>query len=52
MGMSWKAAHPLCFEIKNRRRILKMEKTIKRYFPLFMLPTMLAFVVGFLAPFA
>ena len=29
-----------------------MEKTIKRYFPLFMLPTMLAFVVGFLAPFA
>ena len=28
-----------------------MEKTIKRYFPLFMLPTAIAFVVGFLAPF-
>ena len=28
-----------------------MEKTIKKYFPLFMLPTALAFVIGFLAPF-
>ena len=29
-----------------------MEKTIKKYFPVFVLPTMLAFVQGFVAPFA
>ena len=29
-----------------------MEKTIKKYFPVFVLPTMLAFVLGFVAPFA
>lgn len=28
-----------------------MEKAIKRYFPIFALPTMLAFTIGFLAPF-
>ena len=29
-----------------------MEKSIKKYFPVFVLPTMLAFVLGFIAPFA
>lgn len=28
-----------------------MEKAIKRYFPIFVLPTMIAFTIGFLAPF-
>ena len=28
-----------------------MEKAIKRYFPIFVLPTMLAFTIGFIAPF-
>lgn len=29
-----------------------MEKAIKRYFPIFVLPTLIAFTIGFLAPFA
>lgn len=29
-----------------------MEKAIKRYFPIFVLPTMVAFFIGFIAPFA
>jgi len=29
-----------------------MEKTIKRYFPLFLLPTAIAFLIGFIIPFA
>ena len=29
-----------------------MEKAIKRYFPIFVLPTFLAFIIGFIAPFA
>lgn len=29
-----------------------MEKAIKRYFPLFVLPTLIAFVIGFIVPFA
>ena len=28
-----------------------MEKAIQRYFPIFVLPTMLAFTIGFIAPF-
>ena len=28
-----------------------MEKAIKRYFPIFVLPTMLAFLIGFIVPF-
>ncbi len=28
-----------------------MDKAIKRYFPIFVLPTMIAFVIGFIAPF-
>ena len=28
-----------------------MQKAIKKYFPIFVLPTMIAFVIGFLAPF-
>lgn len=29
-----------------------MEKAIKRYFPIFVLPTMIAFTIGFIVPFA
>lgn len=29
-----------------------MEKTIKRYWPVFLIPTMAAFVIGFIVPFA
>lgn len=28
-----------------------MEKAMKRYFPIFILPTLLAFIIGFLVPF-
>ena len=28
-----------------------MQKAIKKYFPIFVLPTMIAFIIGFLAPF-
>lgn len=28
-----------------------MQKTLKKYFPLFVLPTLAAFVISFLAPF-
>ena len=28
-----------------------MEKAIKRYFPIFVLPTMIAFTLGFIIPF-
>ena len=28
-----------------------MQKAIKRYFPVFVLPTMIAFTIGFIAPF-
>jgi len=28
-----------------------MEKAVKRYFPIFVLPTLLAFIIGFIAPF-
>ena len=28
-----------------------MEKAIKRYFPIFVLPTLLAFTIGFIVPF-
>ena len=28
-----------------------MDKAIKRYFPIFVLPTLLAFTLGFIAPF-
>ena len=29
-----------------------MEKTIKRYWPVFLIPTMVAFLIGFIVPFA
>ena len=29
-----------------------MEKAIRRYWPIFVLPTFLAFILGFIAPFA
>ena len=28
-----------------------MEKSIRKYWPIFVLPTMLAFLIGFLSPF-
>ena len=28
-----------------------MEKAIKRYFPIFLIPTMIAFTIGFIVPF-
>ncbi len=28
-----------------------MEKAMKKYFPIFMIPTMIAFAIGFLIPF-
>ena len=28
-----------------------MEKTIKKYYPIFVLPTLIAFIIGFIAPF-
>ena len=28
-----------------------MDKTVKKYWPLFVLPTMAAFVIGFIVPF-
>ena len=28
-----------------------MEKAIKRYFPIFLLPTLVAFMIGFVVPF-
>ena len=28
-----------------------MDKAIKKYFPIFMLPTMVAFTIGFVLPF-
>ena len=28
-----------------------MERAVKKYFPIFALPTLLAFVIGFIAPF-
>ena len=28
-----------------------MEKAIKRYFPIFLLPTLIAFTIGFIVPF-
>jgi len=28
-----------------------MEKAIKKYFPIFLLPTMIAFAIGFIVPF-
>ena len=36
----------------KRERLNIMEKAIKRYFPLFALPTLIAFVIGFIVPFA
>lgn len=27
-----------------------MEKTLKKYFPLFVLPTLAAFIIGFIVP--
>ena len=36
----------------SKRKVDIMEKAIKRYFPLFALPTLLAFIIGFIVPFA
>ena len=39
--------------ICNRVEVIKkiMEKTIKRYWPVFLIPTMAAFLIGFIVPF-
>ena len=42
------------FPIRQKLKIRKvsiMEKAIKRYFPIFVLPTMIAFTLGFIIPF-
>ena len=36
---------------KERQEEKNMQKAIKRYFPVFVLPTLIAFTIGFLAPF-
>ena len=36
-------------ELKERGK--EMQKAIKKYFPVFVLPTMVAFTIGFIAPF-
>ena len=36
-------------ELKERGK--EMQKAIKKYFPVFVLPTMIAFTIGFIAPF-
>lgn len=42
--------HSLAPFIK-KRKVRIMEKAIKRYFPLFVLPTLIAFAIGFIVPF-
>lgn len=42
--------HSLAPLIK-KRKVRIMEKAIKRYFPLFVLPTLVAFAIGFIVPF-
>ena len=34
------------------RKVKAMDKAIKRYFPVFALPTLAAFTIGFILPFA
>ena len=41
---------PSAFSIKRKERGT-CKKAIKRYFPVFVLPTMIAFTIGFIAPF-
>ena len=36
----------------NRKVLIFMEKAIRRYFPLFLAPTLIAFTIGFIIPFA
>ena len=48
----WRARKIVRHVFKNKGEELNyMEKAIKRYFPIFVLPTMLAFTIGFIAPF-
>ena len=55
--MSERSAHPLLEKTgggklrPDRRKGNVMEKSIKKYFPIFVLPTLIAFTIGFLAPF-
>ena len=32
-------------------KVIVMEKAIRKYFPIFALPTLLAFTIGFIVPF-
>ena len=42
-------------KLRERRRVSPLNKTMrvsmKKYFPIFMLPTLIAFVIGFVWPF-
>jgi raffinose/stachyose/melibiose transport system permease protein len=38
--------------LNEKREGIAMEKALKRYSPLFVLPTLLAFIIGFVVPFA
>ena len=38
-------------ELFSGKEKKKMQKAIKKYFPVFVLPTMIAFTIGFIAPF-
>ena len=38
-------------ELFSRKEKKEMQKAIKKYFPVFVLPTMIAFTIGFIAPF-
>ena len=35
----------------SKKEEFVMDKAIKKYFPVFMLPTMIAFAIGFVIPF-
>ena len=38
-------------ELFSGKEKKEMQKAIKKYFPVFVLPTMIAFTIGFIAPF-
>jgi raffinose/stachyose/melibiose transport system permease protein len=37
--------------MKKEKRNNAMKSSLKRYFPLFLLPTLVAFIIGFVWPF-
>ena len=46
----WPATHPFRL-LRFYERMEIMEKAIKKYFPVFALPTLVAFTIGFIVPF-